>query len=86
MQRLAQEKEALETTTADLKEQVTLLNSKLTEMTKSVRMLNKGTYMLEEVFELGRSPSDKKGLGFDNYTSDNSKTVPKKAIHPKNKS
>jgi hypothetical protein len=55
-------------------------------MTKSVRTLNKGTYMLEEVFELGRSPSDKKGLGFDNYTSDNSKTVPKKAIHPKNKS
>ncbi|WJX72422.1 hypothetical protein P8452_56307 [Trifolium repens] len=75
---LAQEKEASEASTAMLKEQVTLSNSKLTEMTKSVRMLNKGTDMLEEVLELGRNPSDKKGLGYDNYSN-----APEKKIPPK---
>ncbi|KAK2396393.1 gag-protease polyprotein [Trifolium repens] len=75
---LSQEKEALEASTAVMKEQVTLSNSKLTEMTKSVRMLNKGTDMLEEVLELGRNPSDKKGLGYDNYSN-----APEKKIPPK---
>ncbi|KAK2402591.1 gag-protease polyprotein [Trifolium repens] len=75
---LSQEKEALEASTAVLKEQVTLSNSKLIEMTKSVRRLNKGTNMLEEVLELGRNPSDKKGLGYDNYSN-----APEKKISPK---
>ncbi|KAK2374648.1 gag-protease polyprotein [Trifolium repens] len=75
---LSQEKEALEASTVVLKEQVTLSNSKLTEMTKSVRMLNKGTDMLEEVLELGRNPSDKKGVGYDNYSN-----APEKKIPPK---
>ncbi|WJX72492.1 hypothetical protein P8452_56371 [Trifolium repens] len=77
---LAQEREALEASTAALREQVTLSNSKLTEMNKSVRMLNKGTDMLEEVLEFGRNLSDKKGLGYDNYSK-----APEKKIPPKNK-
>ncbi|KAK2436764.1 hypothetical protein QL285_021734 [Trifolium repens] len=47
-------------------------------MTKPVRMLNKGSDMLEEVLELGRNPSDKKGLGYDNYNN-----APEKKISPK---
>ncbi|KAK2389850.1 gag-protease polyprotein [Trifolium repens] len=74
-------KEVLEASTAALREQVTLSNSKLTEMTKSVRMLNKGTDMLEEVLELGRKPSEKKGLRYDNYIN-----APEKKISPKNNS
>ncbi|WJX72315.1 hypothetical protein P8452_56205 [Trifolium repens] len=74
-------KEVLEASTAALREQVTLSNSKLTEMTKSVRMLNKGTDMLEEVLELGRKPSEKKGLRYDNYSN-----APEKKISPKNNS
>ncbi|KAK2369193.1 gag-protease polyprotein [Trifolium repens] len=41
-------------------------------------MLNKGTDMLEEVLELGRNPSDRKGLGYDNYSN-----APEKKISPK---
>ena len=41
-------------------------------------MLNKGTDMIEEVLELGRNPSDKKGLGYDNYSN-----APEKKIPPK---
>jgi hypothetical protein len=37
--------------------------------------------MLEEVLELGRNPSDKKGLGYDNYNK-----APEKKIPPKNNS
>ena len=73
---LAQEREALEASTAALREQVTLSNSNLTEMTKSVRMLNKGTDMLEEDLELGRNPSDKKG--YDNYNKALEKKIPPK--------
>jgi exonuclease VII small subunit len=79
---LAQEREALEASTAALREQVTLSNSKLTEMTKSVRMLNKGTDRLEEVLELGRNPSDKKGLGYDNYNKAHEKKIPPKNNSP----
>jgi hypothetical protein len=32
-------------------------------MTKFVRMLNKGTNMIEEVLEIGKRSNDKKGLG-----------------------
>jgi hypothetical protein len=45
--KLAKEKEALSSTATGLKEEVTLWESKLTNMIKSVRMLNKGTDMLE---------------------------------------
>ncbi|WJX34144.1 hypothetical protein P8452_22282 [Trifolium repens] len=38
-------------------------------------MLNKGTDMLEEVLELGRNPSDKKGLRYDNYNNAHEKKI-----------
>jgi predicted RNase H-like nuclease (RuvC/YqgF family) len=86
IKKIAQEKEKLTSTTTSSKEEVTLLKSKLTNMTKSVRMLNKGTNMLEEVLEIGKRSSDKKGLGFDNHINEEIKTIPKKTIPPKKKS
>ncbi|MCH89304.1 gag-protease polyprotein [Trifolium medium] len=49
-----QDKEELISTVAHLEEEVTLLNSNLTNMTKSVRMLNKGSEVLDEVLEIGK--------------------------------
>jgi hypothetical protein len=49
-------------------------------MTKSVRMLNKGTDILEEVLEAGKTATDKKSVGFDNYIDVKFKVVPKKTI------
>jgi hypothetical protein len=40
-------------------------------------MLNKRTDMLEEILEIGRSPTDKTVLGFNNYKST---TLPKNII------
>jgi hypothetical protein len=71
---------------AQEKEEVTLLNSKLTNMTKFVRMSNKGTNMLDEVLQIGKRSSDTKGLGFHNHINKEVKTAPKKTIHPKKKS
>jgi hypothetical protein len=85
-EKLAQEKEALSSTATGLKEEVTLLKSILTNMTKSVRVLNKGTDMLKEVLEIRRRPTDRKGLGFDNYTNEKFKAVHTKRIPPKKKS
>ena len=36
---------------------------------------NKGIDMLEEVLELGRNSSDKKGLGYDNYSNTHEKKI-----------
>ncbi|MCI58846.1 gag-pol polyprotein, partial [Trifolium medium] len=50
-----------------------------------VRMLNKGSDLLDEILEVGKMPKDMKGLGFDNHINKGVKTVPKKTIPPKNK-
>lgn len=55
-------------TFACLKEEVTLLKSKLDNMTKSLRMLNNGSNMLDEVLEIG----EKKAIVLD-YISMNKK-------------
>ncbi|MCI36790.1 gag-pol polyprotein, partial [Trifolium medium] len=85
IKKLAQEKEELASTVADLKEEITLLNSKLTNVTKTVRMMNKGTEVLHELLVIGKMPKDVIGLGFDNHINKGVKTVPKKTNPPKKK-
>lgn len=55
------EKEKLGSTIARLEEEVTLLKSKLDNMTKYVCMLNNGSDMLDDILEIG----DKKTIRFD---------------------
>ena len=44
--------------------EITLLTSKLDQMTKSIRMLNKGTDTLEEILKVGQKSGTISGLGF----------------------
>jgi hypothetical protein len=44
--------------------EITLLTSKLDQMTKSIRMLNKGTDTLEEILKVGQKSGTMSGLGF----------------------
>lgn len=51
---------------SDMKDEVILLNSKLDNMTKSVRMLNSSSDMLDEILQTGKNVRNVKGLGYDN--------------------
>ena len=59
---------------ADLKEEVVLLNSKLDNMTKSVRMLNNGSTVLDEILQTGKNAGNVKGLGYRNQAVKNKKS------------
>jgi hypothetical protein len=75
----------LTSTIFDMKEEVTLLNSKLENMTKYVKMLKKGSDILDETLEVGKRPGDMKGIWFDNNIIKKNKSVPKKKVPPKKK-
>ncbi|XP_050895145.1 uncharacterized protein LOC127101741 [Lathyrus oleraceus] len=60
---LQAEKEKLLSTVTVLENEVTLLNSKLENMTKSVRRLNNGSIMLDEILQVGKGSRDLKGKG-----------------------
>jgi hypothetical protein len=62
-----------------------LLNSKLENMTKYVKMLKKGSDILDETLEVGTRPGDMKGIWFDNNIIKKNKSVPKKKVPPKKK-
>lgn len=62
---LKAEKEEHQETISKLKDEVIMLNSKLDKMTKTVRMLNKGTYTLEDILKIGKAAEDMSGLGFN---------------------
>jgi len=47
-------KEKLISIITDLQEENTLLNSKLESMTKSVRMLNNGSNLIDEILQVGK--------------------------------
>jgi chromosome segregation ATPase len=47
-----------------LNDEIALLTSKLNQMTKSIRMMNKGTDTLEEILKVGQQSGTKSGLGF----------------------
>jgi radical SAM superfamily enzyme YgiQ (UPF0313 family) len=59
---LLQEKEKLVSTITGIKDKFILLNSKLANMTKFVKMLNKGFDMLEEILEVSKKSGDMKGI------------------------
>lgn len=61
---LSQEKEELLNSNIKLREEVTLLNSQLEGMTKSIRMLNSGSNILDEILDSGKFSNNKEGLGF----------------------
>lgn len=76
------EKEKCDSTIVGLEEEVTLLKSKLDNMTKFVCMLNNGSNMLGEMLEIEK----KKAIGFD-YNSMNKKVKisTKTFVNPENK-
>lgn len=59
------EKEKFLSTISGLQDEVTLLTSKLDNMTKYVRMLNNVSDMLEEVIQVGKGSGTLKGVGFN---------------------
>lgn len=59
------EKEKLLSTIYGFQNEVTLLTSKLYNMTKSVRMLNNGSDMLDEILQVDKGSGNLKGVGFD---------------------
>src|SRR3954462_8099397 len=69
----------LNETISELNDEVILLQSKLDQMSKSVKMLNNGTDMLEEILQVGKSSRDMSGIGFvstKKYVQDSSRTKP----------
>lgn len=62
---LKTEKEEHLETISKLKYEVFLLNSKLDKMSKTVRMLNNGTDILEDILQTGKVAGDMSGLGFN---------------------
>ncbi|KAI5390946.1 hypothetical protein KIW84_075988 [Lathyrus oleraceus] len=56
------EKEKLLSTVTDLKNEVTLLSSKLENMTNSIRMLNNGSDMLNEIIQVGKEAGNLKAI------------------------
>lgn len=77
------EKEKLDSTIAGLEEEVTLLKSKLGNMTYFVHMLNNGSDILDEILEI----REKKAIGVD-YSSMNKKVKfpSKRVVAPEKKS
>lgn len=76
------EKENLGSTIARMEEEVTLLKSKLDNMTKFVLMFNNGTNMLDEILKIG----EKKAIGFDySYMNKRINIPTKKFVSPENK-
>lgn len=65
---LQDEKERYSFTISDLQDKVILLTSKHDNMTKVVRMLNKGSNVLDEVLQVGKVAGGLRGIGF-NYQS-----------------
>src|SRR3954464_5774863 len=69
----------LNETISELNDEIILLQSKLDQMSKSVKMLNNGTDMLEEILQVGKSSRDMTGIGFvstKKYVQDSSRTKP----------
>ena len=64
------EKEVYAAEIFELKEEVDFLNSKLENMTKSIRMLNKGSDVLDEVLQTGKKAGDQRGIGFNYQSAD----------------
>src|ERR1044072_5227009 len=66
---LIHEKEKLLNINAELQEEMSLLKSKLEGMNKSLRMLNNGSNVLDEILKAGKKGRSMKGLGFDSEST-----------------
>ncbi|XP_058727605.1 uncharacterized protein LOC131599176 [Vicia villosa] len=51
-------------TISELNNEIIMLQSKLDQMSKSVKMLNSGSDMLDEILQIGKSSGDMSGIGF----------------------
>jgi hypothetical protein len=71
---LKSEKTQLLAKTTDLEEEFNLLSTKLNNMTKSVKMLNTGTNMLDEILMVGKHAGDSTGIGYEHYQNEDSET------------
>ena len=67
---MVQEKEKLQDANVELQEEVSMLETKLESMNKSLRMLNNGSNVLDEILKVGKEGRSMKGIGFD-YKSTN---------------
>ena len=67
-----------------LQDEVTLLTSKLENMTKTMRMLNNGSDMFDEILQVGKRVGDLKGIWFVNQPlkrdSRVAKPIPKRRV------
>src|ERR1044072_3111196 len=80
---LIQEKEKLLNINAELQEEVSLLNSKLEGMNESLRMLNNGSNILDEILKDGKKGRSMKWIGFDyKSTSEEGKNTAKMFVSP----
>src|ERR1044072_5238622 len=70
IQSLLEEKRRLQLENTELQEEVSLLESKLEGLNKSLRLLNNGTDALDNLLEDSKKGRSKKGIGFD-YNSTN---------------
>jgi len=68
-----------------LQEENTLLNSKFENMTKSVRMLNNGSNVLDEILQVGKTFRNMKGICFDYGTVNKEIKIPTKKFVPREK-
>src|ERR1044072_7361019 len=70
IQSLLEEKKKLQLENTELQEEVSLLESKLEGLNKSLRLLNNGTNALDDLLEASKKSRRKKGIDFD-YNSIN---------------
>jgi len=79
------EKEKLLSNISRLQDEV-IVDLKLENMTKHVRMLNNGYNVLDEILQVGKTSGNMKGIGFDYGTMNKEIKIPtKKFVSPEKK-
>jgi len=67
--KLEEEKKGHLETIENMNNEVSDLKSKLDQMSKSIRMLNSGTEILDEILQSGKNAGNMTGLGYDKGAS-----------------
>src|ERR1044072_9500152 len=81
IQTLSLEKKKLEAMNVELLEEISLLESKLESLNKSLRLLNSGTDALDNLLETSKQGKSKKGIGFDHSAAnDESQNIKKNFV------
>ena len=80
------EKEKLLSTISYFQNEVTLLTSKLDNMTKYVRMLNNCSDMLNEILQIGKGSGNLTGVGFNyQFLNKQGRVLKAKFVSPESK-